>query len=57
MALRKEPERRYGSVEQLAADLDRYLRGHPVAARPDSLAYRTAKLIRRHRVAAAAASA
>ena len=56
MALRKEPERRYGSVEQLAADLDRYLRGHPVAARPDSLAYRTAKLVRRHRVAAAAAA-
>jgi eukaryotic-like serine/threonine-protein kinase len=54
MALRKEPERRYGSVEQLAADLDRYLGGHPVVARPDSLAYRTAKLLRRHAAAAVA---
>jgi serine/threonine-protein kinase len=47
-ALRKEPERRYGSVEQLAEDLRRHLAGLPVSARPDTFAYRTGKLLRRH---------
>ncbi len=54
-ALAKEPERRYGSVEQLAADVRRHLEGLPVVARGDSLGYRAAKLLRRHRAAAAAA--
>ena len=45
MALRKEPERRYGSVEQFANDLRRHLQGHPVAARPDTIRYRTGKFI------------
>jgi tetratricopeptide (TPR) repeat protein len=49
MALRKDPDRRYGSVEQLAADLRRHLDGHPVTARPDTWAYRTSKFVRRHR--------
>jgi len=49
MALRKEPERRYGSVEQLAEDIQRHLSGHPVAARPDALRYRAGKFLRRHR--------
>ncbi|MCU1234289.1 MAG: serine/threonine protein kinase with repeat [Candidatus Solibacter sp.] len=49
MALRKEPERRYGSVEQFANDLRRHLQGHPVAARPDTIRYRTGKFIKRHR--------
>ena len=49
MALRKEPERRYDSVEQFANDLRRHLQGHPVSARPDTLRYRTSKFIRRHR--------
>jgi eukaryotic-like serine/threonine-protein kinase len=56
MALRKEPDRRYGSVEALAEDVRRHLAGLPVAAGPDSLAYRTRKLLRRHRVGAAAAA-
>lgn len=56
MALRKEPERRYASVEQLSADLERYLEGRPVLARPDSLGYRVGKTIRRHRAAVAAAA-
>jgi len=56
-ALRKEPERRYGSVEALAADLRRYLTGLPVTARPDTLGYRTRKLLRRHGVPLAAAAA
>ena len=48
-ALRKEPERRYESVQQLADDLRRYLQGRPVSAHPDSWAYRGRKFVRRHR--------
>lgn len=54
MALRKEPERRYGSAEQLSTDLLHYLEGRPVVARPDSLVYRTSKVFQRHRVAVVA---
>ncbi|MGH8265671.1 MAG: tetratricopeptide repeat protein [Steroidobacteraceae bacterium] len=54
MALRKEPERRYSSVEQMSADIGRYLDGQPIIARRDTWGYRTAKLIRRHSIAAAA---
>jgi hypothetical protein len=49
-AMQKEPERRYASVEQLAADLQRHLNHLPVMARPDSPGYRAAKFVRRHRV-------
>ncbi len=56
MALRREPERRYASVEQLASDLERYLSGNPVLAREDTLAYRTHKFIGRHKGAVAAAA-
>lgn len=48
MALRKEPRRRYASVEQLADDLDRHLTGRPVHARPDTVGYRTRKFLSRH---------
>lgn len=48
-ALRKEPERRYASVETLAEDLRRHLGGLPVRARPDTLRYRTRKFVQRHR--------
>jgi serine/threonine protein kinase len=54
--LRKEPSRRYGSVAELSEDLRRYLEGLPVSARQDSLAYRTRKFLRRHRLGAAAAA-
>lgn len=47
-ALRKEPERRYASVEQFSADLSRYLANMPIAARSDSVGYRTRKFLRRH---------
>jgi serine/threonine-protein kinase len=53
-ALRKEPERRYGSVEQLARDVRAFLDGLPVSARPDALGYRAAKFLRRRRVEVAA---
>lgn len=55
-ALRKEPERRYASVEHLSEDLRRHLLDLPVAARGGSILYRTAKLIRRNRKAAMAGS-
>jgi non-specific serine/threonine protein kinase/serine/threonine-protein kinase len=56
-ALRKEPDRRYGSVEDLAGDVRRYLDGRPVLAAPDSLSYRARKFARRHRIAVAASIA
>jgi serine/threonine protein kinase len=49
MALRKEPQRRYSSVEQLAQDVTRYLAGLPVLARGDRWTYRTGKWVARHR--------
>ncbi|MBS1795700.1 MAG: serine/threonine protein kinase [Acidobacteria bacterium] len=55
-ALRKEPERRYQSVAALADDIERYLSGLPVAARPNTFQYRAAKFIGRHRAAVAVAS-
>lgn len=55
MALRKEPERRYSSVEQLSADIDRYLSAQPVMARHGALSYRAGKFVRRHRLATGAA--
>jgi len=49
MALRKAPETRYRSSEQLADDLQRHLDGQPVQARPDSTLYRLRKFARRNR--------
>jgi eukaryotic-like serine/threonine-protein kinase len=54
-ALKKNPQERYGSVAILADDLRRYLRHEPIAARPDTLAYRAAKFVRRNRTAVALA--
>jgi serine/threonine-protein kinase len=56
-ALRKEPGRRYQSVEALVADLQRYRRDEPVEARPATLGYRTRKFLRRNRAGVAAAAA
>lgn len=53
MAMRKEPERRYSSVEQFAADIENYLEDKPVLARPDAWTYRTGKFMRRHAMVAA----
>lgn len=54
MALRKEPERRYESAEQMAEDIRRCLAGLPVIAQVNSLGYRTKQFVRRHRAAVAA---
>lgn len=48
-ALRKEPARRYASVEQLSEDVGRYLDGRPVLAHKDSLRYRAGKFVRREK--------
>jgi tetratricopeptide (TPR) repeat protein len=55
-ALRKEPERRYASVEQLAQDLERHLGGLPVRAAPDAWRYRAGKFLRRRRLAVSVAA-
>ena len=55
-ALRKEPDRRYASVDALIDDLDRYQHGLPVRARRASVAYRASKFVRRNRLAVAAAA-
>jgi serine/threonine protein kinase len=48
-ALKREPERRYKSVEQMTEDLRRYSQGLPIKARPDTFFYRTGKFINRRR--------
>ncbi len=47
-ALHKEPQRRYASADELAADLRRHLEGRPVSARPDTASYRARRFARRH---------
>ncbi|HEX3915109.1 MAG TPA: protein kinase [Steroidobacteraceae bacterium] len=49
-ALKKEPSQRYVSVTAFAEDVSRHLEHKPIDARPDTLAYRTAKFVRRNRV-------
>ena len=52
--LEKDRTRRYETVHGLARDIERHLSDEPVLARPPSVAYRLQKLLRKHRVAAAA---
>jgi len=54
MALRKEPARRYASVEQFADDIRRHMQNMPIRARKDTLSYRTSKFINRHRAVVSA---
>ncbi len=49
-AMRKEPDRRYGSVEQLSEDIRRHLRGLPVRAHQGSFTYFAGKFVGRHRL-------
>lgn len=48
-ALQKEPARRFATVEDLAADIQRHLAGLPVRARPDTASYRVSKFVTLHR--------
>lgn len=56
MAMRKEPERRYQSVDQFAEDIQRYLHGRPILARQDSVTYRLRKFLVRNRLEIATVS-
>jgi serine/threonine-protein kinase len=47
-AMHKDPARRYGSAEALIREIDHYLRGEPLDARPDSVGYKLSKFIRRN---------
>lgn len=57
MALRKEPARRYSSVEQFAEDLRSHLEGRPVTAVKGSWKYRAEKFLLRHKIGAATTAA
>ncbi len=48
-ALRKEPERRYSSAENLSEDIKRHLLGLPVTARPNTVSYRAEKFFKRNK--------
>jgi eukaryotic-like serine/threonine-protein kinase len=54
-ALRKEPERRYSSVEQFSEDIRRHVEGLPVSASKDTWSYRASKFIQRNQITVAAA--
>jgi Tol biopolymer transport system component len=54
-ALKKDPQERYASVSELEGDLRRYLNHERITARPDTIAYRIAKFIRRRRRSVTAA--
>jgi serine/threonine protein kinase/tetratricopeptide (TPR) repeat protein len=49
-AVEKDRTRRYGTPSDLAADIGRYLKHEPISARPDTIAYRIAKFVRRNRL-------
>ena len=55
-ALKKSAAERYPSAAAMSADLVRFLRHEPIAARPDSLAYRAGRFVRRQRVPVALAA-
>ncbi|MGH9454035.1 MAG: tetratricopeptide repeat protein, partial [Terriglobia bacterium] len=55
-AMHKEPQRRYRSVEALIRDIDHFLKGEPLEARPDSWSYTLGKFVQRNRRAVAAAT-
>jgi serine/threonine-protein kinase len=56
-AMRKDPARRYATVDALIRDLDHFLQREPLDARPDSWSYRGGKFVRRHWRALAGAAA
>ncbi len=56
-ALEKDPARRYGTVEELLADIERFRAGEPIEARPSTFVYSVRKKINKHRELAMAVSA
>ncbi len=57
MAMRKEPERRYASAQQLSEDIRRHLDGLPVIARSNTFAYRASTFVKRNKTGVVAAVA
>lgn len=55
-ALAKDKEQRYPSVDALASDVNRFVRGEPISAHPPGRAYRLRKFARMHRAAVSAAA-
>ena len=55
-AMHKEPQRRYRDVDALLRDVNHFLAGEPLEARPDTLKYRLGKFARRHRRGVVAAT-
>lgn len=55
-SMHTDPQRRYRTVDALIRDIDHFLDGDPLDARPDALGYRLGKFVRRHRQPAAAAA-
>jgi serine/threonine-protein kinase len=55
-AMHQETDQRYQSVEALIRDIDHYLKGEPLEARPDTLSYRLGKFVTRNRQAVMAAA-
>lgn len=55
-AIEKDPARRYQSAAALVDDIDRYLTGQPIQARPPSTMYQVRKLVMRHKIPAALAA-
>jgi tetratricopeptide (TPR) repeat protein len=56
-ALRKEPQHRYNSIEQLTADVHRYLAREPVSARQGNWLYYSQRFVRRHAFGVSAGAA
>jgi len=50
-SLRKEPERRYKTVEQFSADIWRFIDGLPILARPATISYQASKFFKRNKIA------
>ncbi len=55
--LEKDRTRRYGSVSEFTADINRHLTHEPILARPPSTVYKIKKFVRRNRVKVIAAAA
>jgi serine/threonine-protein kinase len=56
-ALKKSPGDRYATVDAFAADIENYIAGRPVLARPDTVRYRARRFLARNRLAVGAAAA
>ena len=56
-AMHRDPGHRYPSVEALIRDVDHFLAGEPLEARPDTLGYRAGKFVRRNWRSLSAAAA